>query len=137
MDALKSSYKVYSNTKDVFKSANDFSDDEIPNNDDKEVKRPIALRFNGSLESMVGYAKEGADDIGLMEGSALYLRPSDKGFDNDFLANVGYSLESRVLKLVYIKQIKIYKKAKNGIYNTRISKKRSIKNGWSNGRSSR
>ena len=128
MDALKSSYKVYSNTKDVFKSANDFSDDEIPSNDDKEVKRPVALRFNGSLESMVGYAKEGADDIGLMEGSALYLRPSDKGFDNDFLANVGYSLESRVLKLVYIKQIKIYKKAKNGIYNTRISKKRS-KNG--------
>ena len=86
---------------------------------------------------MVGYAKEGADDIGLMEGSALYLRPSDKGFDNDFLANVGYSLESRVLKQVYIKQIKLYKKAKNGIYNTRISKKRSVKNGWSNGRSSR
>ena len=128
MDALKSSYKVYSNTKDVFKSANDFSDDEIPSNDDKEVKRPVALRFNGSLESMVGYAKEGADDIGLMEGSALYLRPSDKGFDNDFLANVGYSLESRVLKLVYIKQIKLYKKAKKGFYNTRISKKRS-KNG--------
>ena len=128
MDALKSSYKVYSNTKDVFKSANDFGDDEIPNNDDKEVKRPVALRFNGSLESVVGYAKEGADDIGLMEGSALYLRPSDKGFDNDFLANVGYSLESRVLKLVYIKQIKLYKKAKKGAYNTRISKKRS-KNG--------
>lgn len=152
MDALKSSYKVYSNTKDVFKSANDFSDDEIPNNDDKEVKRPVALRFNGSLESMVGYAKEGADDIGLMEGSALYLRPSDKGneflanlglnnglenvVNDDFLAspwlnngaNVGYSLESRVLKLVYIKQIKLYKKAKKGAYNTRISKKRS-KNG--------
>lgn len=152
MDALKSSYKVYSNTKDVFKSANDFSDDEIPNNDDKEVKRPVALRFNGSLESMVGYAKEGADDIGLMEGSTLYLRPSDKGNDflanlglnnglenvvnDDFLAspwlnngaNVGYSLESRVLKLVYIKQIKLYKKAKKGAYNTRISKKRS-KNG--------
>lgn len=150
MDALKSSYKVYSNTKDVFKSANDFGDDEIPNNDDKEVKRPVALRFNGSLESMVGYAKEGADDIGLMEGSALYLRPSDKGFDNDFLAslglenvanddflaspwlnnlvNTGNSLESRVLKLVYIKQIKLYKKAKKGAYNTRISKKRS-KNG--------
>ena len=127
MDALKSSYKVYSNTKEVFKSANDFSDDEIPNNDDKEVKRPVALRFNGSLESMVGYAKEGADDIGLMEGSALYLRPSDKG--NEFLANVGYSLESRVLKLVYIKQIKLYKKAKKGAYNTRISKKRSVKNG--------
>lgn len=125
MDALKSSYKVYSNTKDVFKSANDFGDDEIPNNDDKEVKRPVALRFNGSLESVVGYAKEGADDIGLMEGSALYLRPSDKGFDSDFLANVGYSLESRVLKLVYIKQIKLYKKAKKGAYNTRISKKRS------------
>ena len=131
MDALKSSYKVYSNTKDVFKSANDFGDDEIPNNDDKEVKRPVALRFNGSLESMVGYAKEGADDIGLMEGSTLYLRPSDKGFE--FLANLGlgnsanieYSLESRVLKQVYIKQIKLYKKAKNGIYNTRISKKRS------------
>lgn len=159
MDALKSSYKVYSNTKDVFKSANDFSDDEIPNNDDKEVKRPVALRFNGSLESMVGYAKEGADDIGLMEGSALYLRPSDKGFDSDFLAslglenvanddflaspwlnnwvNTGNSLESRVLKLVYIKQIKLYKKAKKGAYNTRISKKRSVKNGWSNGRSSR
>ena len=150
MDALKSSYKVYSNTKDVFKSANDFGDDEIPNNDDKEVKRPVALRFNGSLESMVGYAKEGADDIGLMEGSTLYLRPSDKGFDNDFLAslglenvanddflaspwlnnwvNTGNSLESRVLKLVYIKQIKLYKKAKKGAYNTRISKKRS-KNG--------
>ena len=159
MDALKSSYKVYSNTKDVFKSANDFGDDEIPNNDDKEVKRPVALRFNGSLESMVGYAKEGADDIGLMEGSALYLRPSDKGFDSDFLAslglenvanddflaspwlnnwvNTGNSLESRVLKLVYIKQIKLYKKAKKGFYNTRISKKRSVKNGWSNGRSSR
>ena len=143
MDALKSSYKVYSNTKDVFKSANDFGDDEIPNNDDKEVKRPVALRFNGSLESMVGYAKEGVDDIGLMEGSALYLRPSDKGYE--FLANLGlgnsanieYSLESRVLKQVYIKQIKLYKKAKNGIYNTRISKKRSVKNGWSNGRSSR
>ena len=150
MDALKSSYKVYSNTKDVFKSANDFGDDEIPNNDDKEVKRPVALRFNGSLESMVGYAKEGADDIGLMEGSALYLHPSYKGFDNDFLAslglenvanddflaspwlnnwvNTGNSLESRVLKLVYIKQIKLYKKAKKGAYNTRISKKRS-KNG--------
>ena len=150
MDALKSSYKVYSNTKDVFKSANDFGDDEIPNNDDKEVKRPVALRFNGSLESMVGYAKEGADDIGLMEGSALYLHPSDKGFDSDFLAslglenvanddflaspwlnnwvNTGNSLESRVLKLVYIKQIKLYKKAKKGAYNTRISKKRS-KNG--------
>ena len=150
MDALKSSYKVYSNTKDVFKSANDFGDDEIPNNDDKEVKRPVALRFNGSLESMVGYAKEGADDIGLMEGSALYLHPSDKGFDNDCLAslglenvanddflaspwlnnwvNTGNSLESRVLKLVYIKQIKLYKKAKKGFYNTRISKKRS-KNG--------
>lgn len=152
MDALKSSYKVYSNTKDVFKSANDFGDDEIPNNDDKEVKRPVALRFNGSLESMVGYAKEGADDIGLMEGSALYLRPSDKGneflanlglknglenvVNDDFLAslglkngaNVGYSLESRVLKLVYIKQIKLYKKAKKGAYNTRISRKRS-KNG--------
>lgn len=159
MDALKSSYKVYSNTKDVFKSANDFSDDEIPNNDDKEVKRPVALRFNGSLESMVGYAKEGADDIGLMEGSALYLRPSDKGFDNDFLANLGLenvanddflaslglnnvvntgnSLESRVLKLVYVRQIKLYKKAKKGAYNTRISKKRSVKNGWGNGRSSR
>ena len=137
MDALKSSYKVYSNTKDVFKSANDFGDDEIPNNDDKEVKRPVALRFNGSLESMVGYAKEGADDIGLMEGSALYLRPSDKGFDSEFLTNVGYSLESRVLKLVYIKQIKLYKKAKKGAYNTRISKKRSVKNGWSNERSSR
>ncbi|MDY4451765.1 MAG: hypothetical protein SPE37_06580, partial [Campylobacter sp.] len=103
------------------------------------------LRFNGSLESMVGYSKEGADDIGLMEGSTLYLRPSDKGFNNDFLANLGlknsanieYSLESRVLKQVYIKQIKLYKKAKNGIYNTRISKKRSVKNGWSNGRSSR
>ena len=149
MDALKSSYKVYSNTKDVFKNANDFGDDEIPNNDDKEVKRPVALRFNGSLESMVGYAKEGADDIGLMEGSALYLRPSDKGFDSEFLAslglenvanddflaspwlnngaNVGYSLESRVLKLVYIKQIKLYKKAKKGAYNTRISKKKECK----------
>ncbi|MDY5115864.1 MAG: hypothetical protein SPE49_07870 [Campylobacter sp.] len=145
MDALKSSYKVYSNTKDVFKNANDFGDDEIPNNDDKEVKTPVALRFNGSLESMVGYSKEGADDIGLMEGSTLYLHPSDKGFNNDFLANLGlknsanveYSLESRVLKQVYIKQIKLYKKAKNGIYNTRISKKRSVKNGWSNGRSSR
>lgn len=145
MDALKSSYKIYSNTKDVFKNANDFGDDEIPNNDDKEVKRPVALRFNGSLESMVGYSKEGADDIGLMEGSTLYLRPSNKGFNNDFLANLGlgnsanieYSLESRVLKQVYIKQIKLYKKAKQGIYNTRISKKRSVKNGWSNGRSSR
>lgn len=145
MDALKSSYKIYSNTKDVFKNANDFGDDEIPNNDDKEVKTPVALRFNGSLESMVGYSKEGADDIGLMEGSTLYLHPSDKGFNNDFLANLGlknsanieYSLESRVLKQVYIKQIKLYKKAKNGIYNTRISKKRSVKNGWSNGRSSR
>ena len=148
MDALKSSYKVYSNTKDVFKSANDFGDDEIPNNDDKEVKRPVALRFNGSLESVVGYAKEGADDIGLMEGSALYLHPSDKGFDNDFLAslglenvanddflaspwlnnwvNTGNSLESRVLKLVYIKQIKLYKKAKKGAYNTRISKKKGV-----------
>ena len=143
MDALKSSYKIYSNTKDVFKNASDFGDDEIPNNDDKEVKRPVALRFNGSLESMVGYSKEGVDDIGLMEGSTLYLRPSDKGFE--FLANLGlgnsanieYSLESRVLKQVYIKQIKLYKKAKQGIYNTRISKKRSIKNGWSNGRSSR
>ena len=156
MDALKSSYKVYSNTKDVFKSANDFGDDEIPNNDDKEVKRPVALRFNGSLESMVGYAKEGADDIGLMEGSALYLRPSDKGFDSDFLAslglenvanddflaspwlnnwvNTGNSLESRVLKLVYIKQIKLYKKAKKGAYNTRISKKRSVKNVWRSSR---
>ena len=145
MDALKSSYKIYSNTKDVFKNANDFGDDEIPNNDDKEVKTPVALRFNGSLESMVGYSKEGVDDIGLMEGSTLYLRPSDKGFNNDFLANLGlknsanveYSLESRVLKQVYIKQIKLYKKAKNGIYNTRISKKRSVKNGWGNGRSSR
>lgn len=143
MDALKSSYKVYSNTKDVFKNANDFGDDEIPNNDDKEVKRPVALRFNGSLESMVGYSKEGVDDIGLMEGSTLYLRPSDKGYE--FLANLGlknganieYSLESRVLKQVYVKQIKLYKKAKQGIYNTRISKKRSVKNGWSNGRSSR
>ena len=156
MDALKSSYKVYSNTKDVFKNANDFGDDEIPNNDDKEVKRPVALRFNGSLESMVGYAKEGADDIGLMEGSALYLHPSDKGFDNDFLAslglenvanddflaspwlnnwvNTGNSLESRVLKLVYIKQIKLYKKAKKGAYNTRISKKRSVKNVWRSSR---
>ena len=156
MDALKSSYKVYSNTKDVFKSANDFGDDEIPNNDDKEVKRPVALRFNGSLESMVGYAKEGADDIGLMEGSALYLHPSDKGFDSDFLAslglenvanddflaspwlnnwvNTGNSLESRVLKLVYIKQIKLYKKAKKGAYNTRISKKRSVKNVWRSSR---
>ena len=135
MDALKSSYKVYSNTKDVFKSANDFGDDEIPNNDDKEVKRPVALRFNGSLESMVGYAKEGADDIGLMEGSALYLHPSDKGFDSEFLTNVGYSLESRVLKLVYIKQIKLYKKAKKGAYNTRISKKkRSVKNVWRSSR---
>ena len=156
MDALKSSYKVYSNTKDVFKSANDFGDDEIPNNDDKEVKRPVALRFNGSLESMVGYAKEGADDIGLMEGSALYLRPSDKGFDSEFLAslglenvanddflaspwlnnwvNTGNSLESRVLKLVYIKQIKLYKKAKKGAYNTRISKKRSVKNVWRSSR---
>ena len=156
MDALKSSYKVYSNTKDVFKSANDFGDDEIPNNDDKEVKRPVALRFNGSLESMVGYAKEGADDIGLMEGSTLYLRPSDKGFDSEFLAslglenvanddflaspwlnnwvNTGNSLESRVLKLVYIKQIKLYKKAKKGAYNTRISKKRSVKNVWRSSR---
>ena len=156
MDALKSSYKVYSNTKDVFKSANDFGDDEIPNNDDKEVKRPVALRFNGSLESVVGYAKEGADDIGLMEGSALYLHPSDKGFDSDFLAslglenvanddflaspwlnnwvNTGNSLESRVLKLVYIKQIKLYKKAKKGAYNTRISKKRSVKNVWRSSR---
>ena len=156
MDALKSSYKVYSNTKDVFKNANDFGDDEIPNNDDKEVKRPVALRFNGSLESMVGYAKEGADDIGLMEGSALYLRPSDKGFDSEFLAslglenvanddflaspwlnnwvNTGNSLESRVLKLVYIKQIKLYKKAKKGAYNTRISKKRSVKNVWRSSR---
>ena len=155
-DALKSSYKVYSNTKDVFKSANDFGDDEIPNNDDKEVKRPVALRFNGSLESMVGYAKEGADDIGLMEGSALYLHPSDKGFDSEFLAslglenvanddflaspwlnnwvNTGNSLESRVLKLVYIKQIKLYKKAKKGAYNTRISKKRSVKNVWRSSR---
>ena len=156
MDALKSSYKVYSNTKDVFKSANDFGDDEIPNNDDKEVKRPVALRFNGSLESVMGYAKEGADDIGLMEGSALYLHPSDKGFDSDFLAslglenvanddflaspwlnnwvNTGNSLESRVLKLVYIKQIKLYKKAKKGAYNTRISKKRSVKNVWRSSR---
>ncbi|MDY4446230.1 hypothetical protein [Campylobacter sp.] len=140
MDALKSSYKVYSNTKDIFKNANDFGDDEIPNNDDKEVKRPVALRFNGSLESMVGYSKEGADDIGLMEGSTLYLRPSDKGYE--FLAsfglgnsaNVEYSLESRVLKQVYIKQIKLYKKAKNGIYNTRISKKRSVKNVWRSSR---
>ena len=140
MDALKSSYKVYSNTKDVFKNANDFGDDEIPNNDDKEVKTPVALRFNGSLESMVGYSKEGVDDIGLMEGSTLYLRPSDKGYE--FLANLGlgnsanveYSLESRVLKQVYIKQIKLYKKAKNGIYNTRISKKRSIKNVWRSSR---
>lgn len=140
MDALKSSYKIYSNTKDVFKNANDFGDDEIPNNDDKEVKRPVALRFNGSLESMVGYSKEGVDDIGLMEGSTLYLRPSDKGYE--FLANLGlknsanieYSLESRVLKQVYIKQIKLYKKAKNGIYNTRISKKRSIKNVWRSSR---
>lgn len=133
MDALKSSYKVYSNTKDVFKNANDFSDDEIPSNDDKEIKRPVALRFNGSLESMVGYSKEGADDIGLMEGSVLYIRPSDKGFNNEFLASpwlnngANSSLESRVLKQVYIKQIKLYKRAKKGIYNTRISKKRKTK----------
>lgn len=128
MDALKSSYKVYSNAKDVFKSANDFSDDEMPTNDDKEAKMPVAMRFNGSLESMVGYAKEGVDDIGLMEGSSLYLKPSDKGFESEFLAELrNSSPESRVLKQVYIKQIKLYKKAKKGIYNQRKSNKRIAK----------
>lgn len=77
MDVLKNSYKVYSDAKDVFKGSNDFSDDEIPRNDDKEAKTPIAMRFNGSLNSIIGYSKEGASDIGLMEGSLLFLNKPD------------------------------------------------------------
>lgn len=132
MDALKNSYKVYSDAKDIFKGSNDFGDDEIPRNDDKEAKTPIAMRFSGSLESIIGYAKESADDIGLMEGSKLYLNPSDKGFDSENGLRQGFrtgfsfeaELEGRVLKMVYIPQLKLYKKAKNGVYNKRISNQR-------------
>ncbi|OCS09271.1 hypothetical protein CFTD6783_08945 [Campylobacter fetus subsp. testudinum] len=73
LGAAKDLYKAYGDTKSLFKAANDFSDDEMPTNEDE--KRAVR---NGS-QSNSGANKRLYDlndeyDIGLEEGTLLYLK---------------------------------------------------------------
>lgn len=110
LETLKTSYKAYSDSKEIFKRADDFSDDEIPKNEDEG--HAIAMKFNGNFEIGTKYSSYGEPDLGLMEGSIMYLRsqlqtkqePINIGGDFTAIA------QSKKLPLVKIPLLKLKKR---------------------------
>ncbi len=112
---LSSGFKSFSDAKDVFKSSGDYSDDEMPTNEDKG--KMVAMKQNGTLKH---YKTDNSVDMGLDEGSLMYLKkpklniPSSNKANN---ANLWEVENGKVLPLVKIKKLNIFdKKAKTKSY---------------------
>lgn len=109
LDTIKAGYKVYSDSKEIFKRADDYGDDETPTNEDEGSA--IAMRFNGNFGYGSNYAKAGEPDIGLMEGSLLYLRSQLNKPDEPISIGTDLvSAQSKKLPLVKIKPLNLKKR---------------------------
>ena len=111
---LSSGFKSFSDAKDVFKSSGDYSDDEMPTNEDK--KTAVAIRQNGNLKH---YKTDNSVDMGLDEGSLMYLKkPKFNAIQSQPMdANLWEVENGKVLPLVKIKKLNIFdKKAKTKSY---------------------
>ncbi|WP_086297709.1 hypothetical protein [Campylobacter devanensis] len=75
LDLLSTAYKTYSDARDIFKKPNEFSDDEIPTNDDKPQINYLPM--NSQLIMRRHYNISDDYDLGLEPGTLLYI-PSVK-----------------------------------------------------------
>ena len=71
LNLLNSAYKTYSDTRDIFKKANEFNDDEVPTNDDKPQINYLPM--NSQLIMRRHYNISDDYDLGLQNGTLLYI----------------------------------------------------------------
>ena len=71
LNLLNSAYKTYSDTRDIFKKPNEFSDDEVPTNDDKPQINYLPM--NSQLIMRRHYNISDDYDLGLQSGTLLYI----------------------------------------------------------------
>lgn len=71
LNLLNSAYKTYSDTRDIFKKPNEFSDDELPTNDDKPQINYLPM--NSEYIRRRHYNISDDYDLGLQSGTLLYL----------------------------------------------------------------
>ena len=71
LDLLSTAYKTYSDARDIFKKPNEFSDDEIPTNDDKPQINYLPM--NSQLIMRRHYNISDDYDLGLEPGTLLYI----------------------------------------------------------------
>lgn len=71
LNLLNSAYKTYSDTRDIFKKPNEFSDDEVPTNDDKPQINYLPM--NSEYIRRRHYNISDDYDLGLEPGTLLYI----------------------------------------------------------------
>lgn len=71
INGIKSLYKAYSDTRSIFRKPNEFSDDEMPTNDDKPQINFIPM--NSELIKRKHYNISDDYDLGLEPGTLLYI----------------------------------------------------------------
>ncbi|MEE3777357.1 hypothetical protein V2I28_07710, partial [Campylobacter sp. CX2-4080-23] len=71
INMLSSAYSIYSDTRDIFRPANEFSDDEMPTNDDKPKINFIPM--NSQYIKRKHYSILENYDLGLERGTLLYI----------------------------------------------------------------
>ena len=75
LDLLSTAYKTYSDARDIFKKPNEFSDDEIPTNDDKPQINYLPMNSEYIMRRHYNISDD--YDLGLEPGTLLYI-PSEK-----------------------------------------------------------
>ncbi|WP_086245245.1 hypothetical protein [Campylobacter devanensis] len=75
LDLLSTAYKTYSDARDIFKKPNEFSDDEIPTNDDKPQINYLPMNSEYIMRRHYNISDD--YDLGLQSGTLLYM-PSVK-----------------------------------------------------------
>lgn len=75
LDLLSTAYKTYSDARDIFKKPNEFSDDEIPTNDDKPQINYLPMNSEYIMRRHYNISDD--YDLGLERGTLLYM-PSVK-----------------------------------------------------------
>ncbi|WP_086282268.1 hypothetical protein [Campylobacter devanensis] len=75
LDLLSTAYKTYSDARDIFKKPNEFSDDEIPTNDDKPQINYLPMNSEYIMRRHYNISDD--YDLGLEPGTLLYI-PSVK-----------------------------------------------------------
>lgn len=87
LDLLSSAYKTYSDARDMFRKPNEFSDDEVPTNDDKPQINYLPMNSEYIIRRHYNISDD--YDLGLQSGTLLYL-PSvrEKLNQNDCAVNV-------------------------------------------------